>query len=83
VQGGDKTCAGAFLCQNTSHPHTQGKTSSRCTGKREQTLTLSAEQAQKCDLELSKLINLWPSLPKKIRASILTIAKITIREAKK
>jgi hypothetical protein len=80
MQGDDKTCTGAFLCPDTSAPPTPSETAPTCTEKHRNEPAPSAERAQKLDPDLIRLEGLWPSLPQKVRASIIALIEATVDE---
>jgi len=80
MQGNAKTCTGAFLCPDTSTPPTQGEAAPTCTEKHRNEPAPSAERAQNLDPALIKLEKLWPSLPEKIRTSIIALIEATVEE---
>jgi hypothetical protein len=80
MQGDAKTCTGAFLCPDTSTPPTQGETAPTCTEKHRNEPKPSEERARDLDPDLKKLTELWPSLPKKVRASIIMLIEATVDE---
>jgi len=83
MQGDAKTCTGAFLCQSTSHtPPTQGETAPTCTEKHRNEPAPSTERAQNLDSDLVKLEELWPSLPEKVRTSIIALVEASIEKKK-
>jgi len=80
MQGDAKTCAGAFLCTNTSAPPTQGETAPTCTEMHRNEPAPSAGRAQNLDSDFLRIEKLWPSLPEKVRASIITLIEATVDE---
>jgi len=82
MQGDDKTCTGAFLCPDTQTPPPQGETAPTCTDKHPNEPAPSAERAQNLDPDLVKLEGLWPSLPEKIRASIIALVEASAEKMK-
>jgi len=80
MQGDDKACTGAFLCPGTPTPPTQGETAPTCTEMHRNEPAPSAERAQNLDPDFLRIEKLWPSLPEKVRASIITLMEATIDE---
>jgi hypothetical protein len=75
MQGDAKTCTGAFLCPKTKTPPTQGEAAPKCTEEHLNEPSPSAQRAQNLELDLQKLVELWPSLSEKIRVSILALVE--------